>query len=288
LRRLAFAIGRAVRSPSPDAVHDLRVAVRRFQQALVIFAPCFPAKDTKKTGRRLKKLMALAGEVRNCDVAARLLSRSGKDPALDQKISAQRKQACTRLTMLLKRQADRHWYTKWRARLAEADAAIQPHFSHSVIESVAGEFLPRMAKEFFTNGDRAAETKASARKLHHFRIAAKKFRYTLELLEPVYGPGLRARLEPIRALQSLLGDVNDCRTARDLIAAWQGSQEFDARLRRRQRRKAREFAALWNETLAGPKQARQWIQYLRRVDARTLPKKGAARASSAAAASQVA
>jgi CHAD domain-containing protein len=264
------------------------VAIRRFQQALAVFAPCFPAKDTKKTGRKLKRIMALAGEVRNCDIAARLLSRSGKAPALQQKINAQRKEACAGLTALLKRQTDRDWHAKWRARLAEADAAIHPHFSHGAIEGTAAGLLPNMAKEFFNHGNRAAEAKASARKLHQFRLAAKRFRYTLELLEPVYGPGLRARLEPIRAVQTLLGDVNDCRTARDLIAAWQGGQEFDSRLRRRQRRKTTEFTALWNETLAAPKQARHWIQYLRRVEAKIpVPRKGAARAGSAAA-SQVA
>ena len=264
-------------------MHDLRVAIRRFQQALVVFAPCFPAKDTKKTGRRLKRLMALAGEVRNCDIAAHLLARSAKSPAIQEKIEARRKEACVRLTALLKRQADRHWYTKWRARLAEADAAAHPNFSRSTIENIAGRILPRMANDFFTQGNRAADAKASARKLHEFRLTGKKFRYTLELLEPVYGPGLRSRLEPIRAVQTLLGDVNDCRAARDLIAAWEGSRELDARLRKRQRRKTREFAAKWQETLSGGKEAQQWTRYLRGVEAKTpVPRKAAGRARSAA------
>ena len=237
--------------------------------------------------------MVLAGEVRNCDIAARLLSRSAKAPAIQQKIDARRKQACVRLIALQKRQADRHWYAKWRARLAEADAAAYPHFSQSAIQSTARKILPRMASEFFTQGNRAAGAKASARKLHQFRLAAKKFRYTLELLEPVYGPGLRSRMEPIRAVQTLLGDVNDCRTGRDLFgddaAKWDGGQEFEIRLRKRQRRKTREFAAQWNETLGGPKQARQWIRYLSGVEAKTpVPRKAAARAGSAAAAAQVA
>ncbi len=283
LRRLAFVIGRVLRSPGPDAVHDLRVAIRRFQQALVVFAPCFPAKDTKKTGRRLKRLMELAGAVRNCDIAARLLARSAKSPALQEKIEARRKEACVRLLALLKRQADRRWYTKWRTRLGEADAAAHPNFSHSSIESMAGRTLPRMAADFFAQGNRAAGDKASARKLHDFRLSAKRFRYTLELLEPVYGPGLQARLEPIRAVQTLLGDVNDCRTARDLIAEFDGSAECDARLRRRQRRKTREFAAKWQETLAGPKEAQQWTHYLRGLEAKTpIPRKAAGRARSAA------
>ncbi len=140
-----------------------------------------------------------------------------------------------------------------------------------------------MANDFFTQGNRAAEAKASARKLHEFRLTGKKFRYTLELLEPVYGSGLRARLEPIRAVQTLLGDVNDCRAARDLIAAWEGSDAFDARLRKRQRRKTRDFAAKWQETLAGAKEAQQWTRYLRGVEAKTpVPRKAAGRARSAA------
>jgi len=289
LTRLAFVIHRTMRSPGPDAVHDLRVAIRRFQQALALFGPCFPADETKKTGRKLKRLMALAGDVRNCDIAAHLLARSEKAPVLQQKMEARRKEACARLTARLKRHGDRHWYTKWRARLAEADAALDPHFSHDAIASTARRILPDMVEEFFTHGNRAAGANASARKLHQFRLAAKRIRYTLELLEPVYGPGLGTRLKPIRAVQTLLGDINDCRTARDLIAAWEGGQQCEARLRKRQRRKTKEFAAQWNETLASPKVARQWIRYLSSVEAKTpAPRKTAGHAGGAVAATQVA
>ena len=290
LGRLAFVIGRAARSPGPDAIHDLRVAIRRFQQALAVFAPCFPAKDTKKTGRRLKRLMALAGEVRNCDIAARLLSRSGKAPALHQKIEAQRKEACARLTALLQRQSDRNWFAKWRARLGEADAAAHPHFSQSAIQSTASSdsgahgdgvfhsWQPRRGSQGLRPQAASVSPRGQEVSLHAGAVGT-----------PVYGADLAARLEPIRAVQTLLGDVNDCRTARDLIASWEGGQEFDARLRKRQRRKTKEFAATWNETLAGPKRARQWIRYLSRAEAKTpVPRKGAARAGSTSAAARVA
>jgi len=42
LERLAFQINGVVHSPRPEAIHDLRVAIRRFAQALSACKGCFP------------------------------------------------------------------------------------------------------------------------------------------------------------------------------------------------------------------------------------------------------
>ena len=63
LGQLAFQISRTLRSHDPPSVHALRVAIRRFSQALLVFAPCFPAKDIKKIRFRLGEIMAPAREV---------------------------------------------------------------------------------------------------------------------------------------------------------------------------------------------------------------------------------
>jgi hypothetical protein len=59
-------------------------------------------------------------------------------------------------------------------------------------------------------GASAAEADAAPAQLHAFRLSAKRFRYTLELFEPMYGPMLAERVEQVRKIQSVLGERQDC------------------------------------------------------------------------------
>src|SRR2546425_6444865 len=76
LGQLAFQISRTLRSHDPHSIHELRVAIRRFRQALHVFEPCFPAKDVEKIRRRLDEIMAPARKVRDCGLALDLLPKS--------------------------------------------------------------------------------------------------------------------------------------------------------------------------------------------------------------------
>ena len=69
LGRLAYQVSRAIKSHSAEAVHDLRVTIRRFAQALRVFKPCFHGKELRKIRRELKRIMVVGGEVRNHDIA---------------------------------------------------------------------------------------------------------------------------------------------------------------------------------------------------------------------------
>jgi CHAD domain-containing protein len=77
LRRLAAQVKRTAGSADADAVHDLRVAVRRLSRALRSFAQFFPGKSWKRIRKRLSGLMNLAAAVRDSDVALELLEKAG-------------------------------------------------------------------------------------------------------------------------------------------------------------------------------------------------------------------
>lgn len=68
--------------------------------------------------------------------------------------------------------------------------------------------LPAAVAEFFALGRKAVAGESPAQ-LHAFRLASKRFRYTLELFRPLYGPGLEPRIEAVRKIQSMLGDRQD-------------------------------------------------------------------------------
>jgi CHAD domain-containing protein len=70
-KRLATRVRRAVRQPDEKAIHDLRVAIRRLSQCLREFRQFFPRH--KVIRRRLSRLMDLAAQIRNRDIAIELI-----------------------------------------------------------------------------------------------------------------------------------------------------------------------------------------------------------------------
>ena len=128
--------------------------------------------------------------------------------------------------------------------------------------------LLRITKAVIRLGGKATGSR-SPTALHQFRIAAKHYRYTLEILAPIFG---RRRTAPrpsvMKAVQSRLGNVNDCETVRTLAADWNLGCDVDRFLRKRERRQMKEFRKEWIAQFADPKQARRWTADLRGIAGR--------------------
>jgi CHAD domain-containing protein len=236
LERLAYQIHQTLHTSDADALHDLRVAIRRFSQALAAFKDVFAGKDVKKMRRRLSKLRDLTNEPRDCDAGIQLLADSKLPgaPALIEKLRRRRKEATLLLMPALRQWGARKTSSKWRAALTPNGG------SHVSLEETARERLPRLTKRFLKDGDRAA----SADDLHQVRIEGKKLRYSLELLQPKATEWIQS----IKRVQSLLGEANDCHSTRLLIADFGGDAEIEAWLKKRQKKKTREFRKDWTDT----------------------------------------
>lgn len=245
LERLAFQVNTTLHSHHADPVHDLRVAIRRFHQALVAFRGVLPRREVKRVRRKLKTLIDAAGGVRDCDVLIKMLGKRDLPgvAALKKKVQEHRKAAVPVLVAALERWVAQRSSSKWRSALlaCQVQDGLQPR-------------LRRAARKFLANGEAAAAEKASAEDLHRFRIEAKKFRYTLELFEPAWGDPVSQWLARLKPVQTVLGDVHDSFMARDIAERFGGSREIDAWLKRRQRRKLREFRRLWQESFPVPDQ----------------------------------
>jgi len=266
LGRLAFQIARTIRSGGAREVHDLRVAIRRFLRVLVVLKQCFPRKESRKVRRVLKKIRAQAGTVRDHDIALRLLKKlapAGSGLPVRELRSA-RDEASRALAASLKSWVRRNLSAKWRGALAGGSPNAKP------IPVTAARLLPPMAREFFEWGDAAAREKADASELHRFRIAAKNFRYTLELLAPIYGESAGALLEQLKGVQTVLGEINDCATVRRLVPRDAGSREMLSALKKRQRKKTEAFRREW-AAFNGAASVRQWMASLRHPGASEAP-----------------
>jgi CHAD domain-containing protein len=276
LRQLAFEITRTLKSCDPETVHDLRVSIRRFNQLLRVLKPCFLGREMRKIRRQLKTIMNSAGEVRNCDIALKLLSKAagGEGVNLSLSIKDQRRLRERELRGLLRPWMDRKSSSKWRAALGPALANTEPMFAEEQIESTAQRELPRMARDFFKKGKKAAGTKASIEELHHFRISAKKFRYTLELLACVYDAPIERLQEPMKQTQALLGEINDIATVQQMVLHHKGAHGIEQWLEKRQQRRIEEFRRYWKEQFGAPETAAEWIARLSHsaAESRTLKK----------------
>jgi CHAD domain-containing protein len=77
LRVLWAEMERCAAGADADPVHDLRVAIRRFSQALRIFGALYGRKASRKARQRLTTVMDAAAAVRDLDVGMERLIEEG-------------------------------------------------------------------------------------------------------------------------------------------------------------------------------------------------------------------
>ena len=257
LERLAFQVKSTTRSPAAEAVHELRVAIRRCAQALTVFKARFPRREVKRIRKELKRILTAAGAVRDFDVLAKVLSRidSPAAVALAQQSRTDRKSQEKVLIALLKRWSARRTISKLCNRL---DLNV-PNPRTGTVESSARRTLRALGKEFFKSGEPAAAG-SSAEELHDFRLVAKKLRYSMELFAPVYRSSLREQIEQIKEIQSLLGAINDYHTVIAMVSKIREQSKLEAELERSARRRIRKFQKIWAERFSGAKQEKHWME----------------------------
>jgi CHAD domain-containing protein len=138
---------------------------------------------------------------------------------------------------------------------------------HSSAEVNARRQLPPLMFEYFAAVRDALAEKQSPARLHRIRLASKKVRYTLELFRACYQTHeFDARLQALRDVQTLLGDINDA------VAAWrllgklmphsprrQALREF---LKSRAAKKAEEFREHWAQAFDAPGRELWWTEFL--------------------------
>lgn len=119
LRRLAYQVNQAAKSCDEEAVHDLRVSIRRLNRCLQVFSKFYPENSGKKIRRRLKTLMEAAGEVRDLDIAMQLVAEGGVDrkASLSYRMADARRQARRSLLREVRLWKGRGFSKKWRTTL---------------------------------------------------------------------------------------------------------------------------------------------------------------------------
>jgi triphosphatase len=212
----------------PEGVHQMRVAVRRIRSAMSAFKELLPAAARRRISDELGWLADILGRARNLDVFAIELLPTARTARVDQR-------GIDDLAAALNQERSTAYQRVERAILSERYAAGMLHLSHwfeargwrdgpgkrpvlltSPIGELASHLLDRRWRQVRKRSKRFGRLAAPQR--HKFRIAAKKLRYTSELLGSLFDQDdLQEFMKPLKRLQDDLGYANDVRVAQHLL-----------------------------------------------------------------------
>ena len=242
----------ASRRQDEEAIHKMRVSIRRYVQSLVMFEDYLPPGRSKKVWKQLRPLLRRSSKVRDLDVAILFLKKHREDAGV---LVKRREKAVSKL-------ADALSSGNWQSRLDWSDEKAPVSKVVSVREHVR-EKLPPLAADFFAAGRKAMKPKRTWAEMHDFRLAAKQFRYTLELFRPVFGKLLEKRLEAVRELQQFLGDINDAVSSRKLLKEVEDADSLREKLSEKAQSKRKELVSYWAGVFDAPGELEKWENYLK-------------------------
>lgn len=208
---------------SVEALHHLRVALRRLEVMLDAFGDAFAQDWFADLRSRTKAISARLAPARDLDVfavdlwpeATRGLAKgSGGDfTALRRDAEAVRDEAWMAVETCLASQDFSHLLDD----VAALSQSRLPIGAHEKLEDVARGLLKTAAKRVRKRGRKARGLEE--RDLHRLRIALKKLRYIAQAFAPLYRKkAVRSYIASVKRLQEELGHVNDIVHARTTIA----------------------------------------------------------------------
>jgi triphosphatase len=212
-----------------EGVHQMRIAMRRLRSMLSAVGELLPKAERRWVVGELKALNTILGPARNLDVLATELLPPARDHAPDQPgwdelaRAVENARANARNGLVEELSSPRHtatvlrllrWFEgrDWREqRNGAPDDALG-----GMIGIVAPAVLDRRRRAVRKCSRHFRRLTASGR--HQLRIAVKKLRYAVELLEGLYDPrDVRRFVKRLKRVQDDLGHANDVRTAYNLI-----------------------------------------------------------------------
>jgi CHAD domain-containing protein len=223
-------------APSADDVHQIRIATRRLRVALRLFAAMLPPRSAQRLAKELRWLARGLSDVRDLDVHNKTLrSHIRKTSADDNEalggyaLALQRERVAAREKLHELFASER--YTRLIASLgklvdgAPSTGALR-RWRKFTIRDGAAKYLRRSRKRVMKLG-RKVDDKTGADELHRLRIRAKRLRYALEFFAEAY-PELLPVAKATKALQDVLGEHQDARTARRRVLAYARTLRADA------------------------------------------------------------
>ena len=212
-----------VRRDLPDSVHQMRVAARRLRSGLQAFGPLVDKDWSKHLRRELGWIARELGGVRDTEVMIERLderieelqpdeaelARGAVHEVLGAKIVGARAEALVALRS-----------ERYQDLLLELiDAVERPRLTAKAARSCQ-DVLPKLVDKAWQRlADDVAQLHVDgpAEPWHESRIMAKRARYATEVVQPVFGKGVRPLTKALAEVTELLGDHQDAHVAQKTL-----------------------------------------------------------------------
>ncbi|MBB5957634.1 CHAD domain-containing protein [Saccharothrix tamanrassetensis] len=220
-----------VRRQEHDAVHQMRVATRRMRSALQAFGKIVERDRTRALTDELKWVAGVLGDARDAEVIrAGFEENIAKlDPELVLgTVSAELTRHFAPLEAAAHESATAAMDSRRYFDLLNAvDALIADPPLTPLAHGKAKKVLPKLVDKTYRRLAKSAENAHDDESLHESRKAAKRLRYAVEAVEPLYGKSATKYRKRLKDLQTLLGDHQDSVVARPVLRELGGQAHRD-------------------------------------------------------------
>jgi len=209
-----------------EYLHDMRVASRRLREALVFFSFLQEGAKLEKAINRIREITRTLGQSREMDVNLDLLSgfQSPPDPGTEavrehflELFALERQRIRKHMDKGLKEMKLKERKTSFLkvARSFLLEPVLPAPTNNRTVATSLNAFLDRAEEAIHSRlsglgeFDRIDADPRNDEALHRLRIRVKKFRYTLEICDPLYENQFASSLDLAKALQDLLGRIHD-------------------------------------------------------------------------------
>ncbi len=207
-----------IEGSDPEKLHDMRVATRRMRAAFGVFGSLL-TEETRLHEKDLKWIGSALGGVRDLDVqiehqrqwAEYLGSLTEVGPWLDWLVADRESQ---RKKLIASLSSPRY------ARFVDQFGELLLHEEPTAQEPPIIETAPDIVKKRWRKLRKAVEAldgDSPNEDFHNARILAKRLRYSIEFVAPVYGPVAKEVAAAIAKMQDILGLHQDCTVTKQMI-----------------------------------------------------------------------
>lgn len=207
--RFRECLKRAAANPASDeAIHDLRVAIRRVLAWTAVRDALLGSDPQLREARvSLKALMSPLGKLRDAHVKRDWILKvvpEGDEPSYQYAV-----QVASDVLRWEARVRKRLWAEstrRLRIRFPKGAGGLGGQLEAAIL---APDLLGRLEREVSKHLETALDP-AHPEALHRMRLAFKKYRYAAEVLLPLFPKATEETAMRLHAFQTLLGTIHDC------------------------------------------------------------------------------
>jgi triphosphatase len=221
----------AVRRGRPEALHQMRIGLRRLHAGIVLFGDVLAGEELDTITDKLRWIAQELGPARDLDVfAADVIEPLRVAHPDDAELAAAQRDFVARRAAAYARAIGAVSSHRFRKTLLDVAAWIETgawgardrEQAPSLVADYAARVLSRLRRKVKKRGRKLRDL--SADKRHKLRIAAKRLRYATEFFASTFPGKKRANrheesLTSLRELQDSLGLLNDIATREAMLAA---------------------------------------------------------------------